>query len=462
MKDFKKYIETLITSGLKRRSISANTAYFNADARIGLKQLKANSVTTTITSPPYGNLKDYGTKNEIGYGQLINKEYFPEISLALKELLRVTVNGGALWLILDTFRHKGKTIHLPYELTKEAQSVGWHFQDMIVWDKGRSLPWPHLGKLRNISEYILLFSKGNKLKNFDIDKLRTTSELSTYWVKYPERFHPDGKSATDIWHIPIPPQGSWAPAERPKHFCPFPIELVNRLIILTTQKDDLVLDPFCGTGSVLVSAGSLGRNAIGFDINRQYYESYRKHGKKTLEKEATGLIKNTHSYPKLRHAIIGLRINKYATTMFKEISKLEIKDVQISQNIYGLIVVSPYIPKKPESVSLSRFQLIIVSSSKYVKRLLSVSDQCSRIPPLSRYGLDVKISVFSRTQAIRELERKSLACNAYYLYENLHFNMCTGKCSLDELLCDLKSNSLKNNRLPIVYSPLKLNINPEK
>jgi DNA modification methylase len=109
-----------------------------ADSRRVLDQLPENLVNTTVTSPPYGDLKNYGRVRQIGFGQSLGDEYLSDIQIVLKSLFRVTKTGGALWLVLDMLRSSGHTIALPWEVIDRARQAGWTFQDTIVWDKGRS------------------------------------------------------------------------------------------------------------------------------------------------------------------------------------------------------------------------------------------------------------------------------------------------------------------------------------
>src|SRR2546421_261661 len=133
----------------------------------------------------------------------------------------------------------GRTLLLPWEIIRSAQEGGWTFEDLVIWDKGRSLPWTHKGHFRGVFEYILLFGK-SKLTHFEIGRARETDDLSPYWVKYPERYNPNGKSPSDIWHFPIPVQGSWS-RNGIRHFCPFPLSMVARMISLTAPVSGVVL-----------------------------------------------------------------------------------------------------------------------------------------------------------------------------------------------------------------------------
>ena len=146
-------------------------------------------------------------------------------------------------------------------------------QDVIVWHKDKTLPWSHRGKLRNIFEYILFFSKGPRFKYY-LSRVRDTEDIKEWWVRYPERYSPQGKAPTTTWKIAIPRQGSWGD-NWVRHFCPFPPELVRKIVLLTTKKSDVVLDPFAGSGVVLAQAKALGRHFIGTDLRASYRTMFK-------------------------------------------------------------------------------------------------------------------------------------------------------------------------------------------
>ena len=297
-----------------------NCTLLNADARTALSNLPDASVACIITSPPYAGLKDYGSSDQIGYGQDREGEYFPDLQNILRELLRVAKPGAALWMVLDTLKESGKTVPLPWEVITRATEVGWTFHDLVVWDKGKSLPWSNHGRFRGVCEYILLLGKG-KLANFNIDAARDADHLSPYWVKYPERYHPDGKAPSDLWHFPIPTQGSWSKGQI-RHFCPFPVALIARMLSISTNVGDIVLDPFSGTGSVITVASYMKRCGIGTELNTAFVEDFDKIGYQALmnlanvELSQAGVHGNS-----LRVIIIDLRMLKYAKTLFLEISR---------------------------------------------------------------------------------------------------------------------------------------------
>src|SRR2546430_13997058 len=131
--------------------------FVGAACRDLLRQLPAETVDCVITSPPYGKLKNYGATGQIGYGQKGEEEYLRDIGAVLHELNRACVEGAALWIVLDTIKRSGRTLLLPWEVIRRAEAEGWAFHDLVIWDKGRSLPWSHVGRFRGVFEYCIPF-----------------------------------------------------------------------------------------------------------------------------------------------------------------------------------------------------------------------------------------------------------------------------------------------------------------
>ena len=244
------------------------------DARRMIELFNPNksSVDVTITSPPYWNLKDYGVRNQIGYGQT-KEEYLADIKKILKDCLLITKSTGSLWLIVDTYREKGELQLLPLEMAELAQEVGWKLREIIVWDKQHSVPWHSKGRLRHISEFILFMTKTDNYKYY-VDRIKNLDEISKWWVDFPERFNPKGKTPTNIWHIPIRSRGTWRKPSNLNHYCSFPTALVARIIEITTDPSDLVMDLFAGSGVVLAQAEVMGRQYMGFEVNKEYIQMF--------------------------------------------------------------------------------------------------------------------------------------------------------------------------------------------
>jgi DNA modification methylase len=249
----------------------------NGDARNLLSYLEGQRIDVTITSPPYHNLKSYDQiAGQIGYGQKFD-DYKNDLTRVFADIFKATKDTGSLWLVVDRIRIDGELFLLPSEMAKWLKEIGWILNDVVIWDKMRSHPIIHGGlALRRVYEQILFFSKSRNFKSY-IDRIRTY-DFSGWWVKWPERYKAAGKVPTDIWSFQIPTQGSWSRWNKTfkdrVHECPFAPDLVERMLLLTTDEGDLVFDPFAGSGMVLAVADCMKRKPIGIEINPTYCNNF--------------------------------------------------------------------------------------------------------------------------------------------------------------------------------------------
>jgi len=185
--------------------------------------------------------------------------------------------------VIDTYKKNGDLVLLPFDLAQRVIKEGWHLREVIIWKKNKTRPWSGKGQFRRIFEYVLFFTKSDSYK-FYIDRIRELHDLKKMYINYPERYNPKGKVPTEVWEYPIPQQGAWGNGYI-RHFCPFPRELVQRIILLTTNRNNIVMDPFAGSGTVLFEAEILNRKYIGFELNKTYIKMFKQHLHKNLEKE---------------------------------------------------------------------------------------------------------------------------------------------------------------------------------
>ncbi|MGH9429564.1 MAG: DNA-methyltransferase, partial [Terriglobia bacterium] len=358
-------------------------AYHIGDARKILSVLPAiQFVDTTITSPPYWNLKDYKSKKQVGFGQRYD-QYLDDLEKIAAAVHRITKKTGSLWVVADTIKHDGELKLFPFDLAERLKRVGWVLHDIIVWHKDKTLPWSHRGKLRNIFEYILFFSKGKRFKYY-LRQVRETEGLKEWWVRYPERYSPQGKAPTRTWSIPIPRQGSWG-KNWVQHFCPFPPELVRRIVLLTTKKRDVVLDPFAGSGVVLAQAEALGRHYVGLDLRKSYRRMFALKVRPSVialerNNEQTGQGERKKR-SKFAAVIWKLRKTKYPRELLRLYEKSYGKTGVVgvfarSRKTHALVVV-----------------FIFGSDKRPPKAFVARLERLKRCPPLSKYGLSVKLRV---------------------------------------------------------------------
>lgn len=346
-------------------------------------------INLTLTSPPYFDLKDYGSPNQIGYGQSY-ENYLDDLTNIFKSVHERTAENGSLWIVIDTFMRDGELITLPFDLKSRLNGIGWQLNDIVIWKKDRTLPWLHSGTTRNIFEYILVFSKsGQKMKYFP-DRVREHTDLKKWWVRYPERYSPKGKALEEVWNIDIPTQGSWGKST-PRHFCPFPSALVRRIIKLATDKGDLVFDPFAGTGSVLIESYALGRKAIGTELNSELVNSFN-------ERISTISISSCDDHDlaaeDFERTIHDLRILKYAKTVLKKLKS----DMKLDQAWIFVSHCNKATNEKHKFISAA-FELVIPHEVNSTVEILKFIESLSKKAPLSKFGILPKFKIYTNEES---------------------------------------------------------------
>lgn len=242
------------------------------DSRQLSEYIQEGSIDFVITSPPYWAIRDYGVINQIGYGQAYDeyigdmKRVFKECYDALKEQRWLAINVG-------TVVSKEGMKFLSGDIVKICEEIGFTFRKDIIWYKPRGqtkwqrggtqfikAPYPRHYNTNINHEFILLFSKGEVLRN----GLDEANEVCSDYIEYNRQYI--RTVAYSVWDIT--PVNS--PRLDEKHAAPFPEELPQRLIELFTFPGETVLDPFSGAGTALRMAKKLGRRYTGVDLNRKY------------------------------------------------------------------------------------------------------------------------------------------------------------------------------------------------
>lgn len=426
------------------------------DNRQVLAALPPDSVHCTITSPPYGDQKNYGSPDEIGSGNADYEGYKADLSAILGQLYRITVAGGAVWLVLDTLKRNGHSIPLPLEAIALAKECGWVFQECVIWDKGKSLPWSHPGHFRGVFEYVLLLSKG-KLRRFDLDSVRDADHLSSYWVRYPERFNPLGKAPTDLWHIPIPVQGSWGKDDL-RHLCPFPGDLVRRMIALTSSPGDVILDPFAGTGIVAAMASAMGRSGVGIELNGRYFNAFTRTGYARIVREATHRTHSGDDDPgSLSELITKLRMLKYSKTLFTQISRPDRLGERARSAIAGFVVdadeLSTDTVERP-----SVYIEVLAATASAVPLLRPAISRAISVAPLSKFGLDAQVEVLSPKEWKAETFHPERRKVVWYEYRAGRFNSYARELTPAAFLSALASDQPKATRMPPIFSRIGVKV----
>ncbi len=359
--------------------VKLNTIYNIDSRRISEVLPKDIRIQTTISSPPYFDMKDYGEKNQIGFGQSY-KEYLCDIKSVFDQVYQYTKEDGTLWIIIDTFKRNDSIVLLPFDVASKLQESGWLLQDIIIWKKDKTVPWSNNGFTQRKFEYVLFFSKSPKFKN-NKDKVRVfdTRQLKKWWIKYPERYNPRGKALDEIWEYPIPVQGSWG-KQYIRHFCPLPQDMVSNMIQISTDEGDIVFDPFAGSGTVLSQSAYMNRPYMGFELNRSYIEKFNSYLKETLETGKANyekMLKN-EGQSVFEEQILNLRALKYG--------RMLVKAIQEELHIYSKVIVERV--RQEDSQSIVKYSFVGVSE-KMVEKIIT---QAISKAPLSKYEIAPVIS----------------------------------------------------------------------
>ncbi len=230
-----------------------------------MKELPDNSVHLMITSPPYNVSKEYDE-------DLSLKEYLQLLENSFKETFRVLVNGGRACINVANLGRK-PYIPLSDYISKMMIDIGFNMRGEIIWNKAASASpstawgsWQSAANpiLRDIHEYILVFSKGDYKREKGKKGNTITKEQFMEWTK-------------SIWTI------NAESARRIGHPAPFPEELPYRLIQLYSFKGDIILDPFMGSGTTALAAIKSDRKFVGYDISKEYIDLAEKRLKPFLE-----------------------------------------------------------------------------------------------------------------------------------------------------------------------------------
>ena len=215
--------------------------------------LPDNSVHLMVTSPPYNVCKEYDQN-------LTLEEYLGFLKSIWLEVKRVLVPGGRACINIANLGRK-PYIPLHIFMIRDMLDLGFLMRGEIIWNKAASASsstawgsWLSAANptLRDVHEYIIVFSKGSFRRQNPDNRSSTISR---------DEFLEQTKS---IWTFPT------ESARKIGHPAPFPVELPHRLIQLFTFEGDVVLDPFMGSGQTALAAIKAGRHYVGYEINPDY------------------------------------------------------------------------------------------------------------------------------------------------------------------------------------------------
>jgi len=335
----------------------------NGDSR-QMSELSDKSVHLIITSPPYWQLKDYGTDNQIGFNDSY-ENYINNLNLVWSECHRVLHDGCRLCInIGDQFARsvyygRYKVIPIHSEIIRFCETVGFDFMGQIIWQKQTtmntsgggavmgSFPHPRNGIVKLDFEYILLFKKqGNAPKPTKEQKensAMTNEEWNTYFNGH--------------WYF----NG----AKQDKHLAMFPEELPARLIKMFSFPEETVLDPFMGSGTTALVAKKLNRNSVGYEINPDFIPIIKEKigGNDTFMQVETEFIKQSET-----------KINfENLPYQFVDVHKLD-KKIDVKKLQYGSKIDAESSTKREELFSVKEIisSELLKLSNDLIVRLIGI------------------------------------------------------------------------------------------
>lgn len=295
------------------------------DCRVVLKELPDQSVNCIVTSPPYFGLRDYGVENQMGL-EPTPAEFVEALVGVLRETRRVLRDDGTLWLNLgDSYNNSDKwggggantgkhtkapdgtveswkavrrkwkampgikpkdLIGIPWRVAFALQADGWYLRQDIIWHKPNPMPESVRDRCTKAHEYIFLLSK-SPTYYFDWQAMQEPATNRPPGNKKPtkagrEYLVAEGeqhRTASNLHNIEAREtrnrRSVWTVTTKPfkeAHFATFPPDLIEPCVLAGCPEGGTVLDPFFGAGTTGLVCQRTGRNAIGIELNPEYYD----------------------------------------------------------------------------------------------------------------------------------------------------------------------------------------------
>lgn len=234
-----------------------------------MKNIEDESIDLTVTSPPYDNLRNYN-----GCVTNWNSDIWEKV---IKQLYRLTKKGGiAVWVVGDATINGSET-GTSFKQTLYAKEIGFNLHDTMIAKKKNPIPQIKTNRYTNTFEFMFIFSKGKPVTCNYLLTLCNSSERTDKNKKYQRKKNgnhafkkintiKNEKILTNIWEYDYCNGG-----DRVDHPAIFPEQLAYDHILSWSNPDDIVLDPFMGSGTVGKMAKQLNRKFIGIEICEKYY-----------------------------------------------------------------------------------------------------------------------------------------------------------------------------------------------
>ncbi|MBI2425031.1 MAG: site-specific DNA-methyltransferase [Candidatus Hydrogenedentes bacterium] len=270
---------------MKRNTVSppsriklTDSAILEGDALNALRILPPRFAQCVVTSPPYWGLRDYHIDGQIGLEPTL-PQFINHLVAVFNEVKRVLRDDGILWLNIGDGYTSGNRRYraadkknparamttrpdtpdglkpkdlqgIPWRLAFALQEDGWYLRSDIVWNKPNAMPESVKDRPTRSHEYLFMLTK-SKQYYYDYDAIRETGLDGRY------------RNRRSVWDVNTQ-------AFSDSHFATFPAKLIEPCIAASTRKDDYVLDPFFGSGTVGVVCTHKHRRYVGIELNPDY------------------------------------------------------------------------------------------------------------------------------------------------------------------------------------------------
>lgn len=303
-----------------------NHKIYFGDSR-ALNKIEDKSVQLIITSPPYWQLKDYGSNNQIGFNNSY-EEYINNLNLVWMECERILSEGCRLCInIGDQFARsvyygRYKVVPIRTEIIRFCETLKMDYMGAIIWQKATtmntsgggaimgSFPYPRNGILKIDYEFILIFKKLGNPPKPTLEQKQNSIMTKEEWNQY----------FSSHWNF--------SGVKQSEHIAMFPEELPKRLIKMFSFSGETIFDPFLGSGTTTLAAKNLGRNSIGYEINKEFESIIKEKlniNQLSLDEDTIEFLednnKSNYSFDKLPY-------------IFEDAHKLD-KKIDIKKNKFG-------------------------------------------------------------------------------------------------------------------------------
>ena len=251
----------------------SSSMIIESDAMVALQRLPSESVQCIVTSPPYWGLRDYGIEGQIGLEEKL-QQYINRLTSIFSEAKRVLRNDGIFWLNIGDGYTSGNRgyrapdkknparamsvrpdtpdglkpkdlLGIPWRIALALQADGWYLRSDIIWNKPNAMPESVKDRPTRSHEYVFMLTKREK-----------------YYYDY-QAIKENGRNKRTVWSVNTAPFPE-------AHFATFPPALIEPCILSSTKENDVVLDPFFGSGTVGVVCQENRRRFIGIELNNEY------------------------------------------------------------------------------------------------------------------------------------------------------------------------------------------------